>query len=94
MAKMLARDEHLHRYLLQLHKAGYPVMVVGHSLGAGVASILSVLLRRHKDPNKCVPARVYAFAPPACMSEALSIACRPHVRSCVLRDDVVVRTAA
>ena len=37
----------------------YDVVVVGHSLGAGTAAILSILLRREYPTIHC-----YAFAPP------------------------------
>ena len=43
-------DERLSCIALGLHEAGFRVTVVGHSLGAGAAALLSLMLR-----NKCAP---------------------------------------
>ena len=41
---------------------GYRLVLSGHSLGAGVVSILSLLLLRDYPDLKC-----YAFSPPGCI---------------------------
>jgi len=69
------------------------VTVVGHSLGAGVASLLSLLLKdRGLKPGTL---RSVAYEPPACMDLALAEACAEDglVTSLVTRDDVVPRLA-
>jgi sn1-specific diacylglycerol lipase len=40
----------------------YRLVVTGHSLGAGVASVLSVILKRDYPDLVC-----YAFSPPGCI---------------------------
>jgi len=40
----------------------YELVLVGHSLGAGVAAILAVLLRREHPTLHC-----YAYSPPGCL---------------------------
>lgn len=44
-----------------LHVQGYRLVIVGHSLGAGVASVLTILLRKQFPDVIC-----YAFSPPGC----------------------------
>ena len=49
--------------LQQLTAAGYELVLTGHSLGAGVASLLSLLLRsRLRQPT----VRCFGFATPCC----------------------------
>ena len=43
----------------------YQLVVVGHSLGAGVASVLAFLLHQLKDYKDRVVC--YAFSPPGCI---------------------------
>lgn len=40
----------------------YGLVLTGHSLGAGVVSVLSVMLKREYPELKC-----YAFSPPGCI---------------------------
>lgn len=40
----------------------YRLVVTGHSLGAGVASVLSIILKRDYPHLVC-----YAFSPPGCI---------------------------
>ena len=41
---------------------GYRLVLCGHSLGAGVVSVLSVILQKEYPDLKC-----YAFSPPGCV---------------------------
>ncbi|CAG8620118.1 11286_t:CDS:2 [Dentiscutata erythropus] len=77
----------------------YGLVLVGHSLGAGVASILALLLA---SPKNCMTTRwsrlplgrkvhAYAFATPCVMSEALSKRVQPLVTSVAYGNDVVCR---
>jgi len=69
----------------------YKVVVTGHSLGAGVASLLTLLLQKTiKHEYDCV--RGYAFEPPGCMvSGALLKESQDHTLSFVVGDDIVPR---
>jgi len=68
---------------------GYKLRIIGHSLGAGVAAILSVLLRP-KYPNL----RCLAFSPPGCvMSENLADDVASFTTAYVVNDDIVARTS-
>ena len=55
------RPEVKHRASLSLLQE-YQLIVSGHSLGAGVASVLALLLRKHFPDLHC-----YAFSPPGCV---------------------------
>ena len=62
-------------------------MVTGHSLGAGVATILSLKLKNHYPDIRCI-----VYSPPgALISEALSEYTKSFVLSVVLGDDIVPR---
>ena len=75
--------------LKKLHDSGYSIVLTGHSLGAGVASLTAVLLKRSLERVHCV-----AFAAPACVDGRLAAAMRPFVTSVILGDDVVPRLTA
>ncbi|KAJ3417339.1 hypothetical protein HDV05_004804 [Chytridiales sp. JEL 0842] len=66
---------------------GYKLIVCGHSLGAGVASLLTHLLRLQSLPAYC-----YAYSPPGCITTPSGI---PYFStfctSVVLGDDIVPR---
>lgn len=68
---------------------GYQLVITGHSLGAGVASILALLIKLNmKFPNmKC-----YAFSPPGSLfSFPLAQYCKELITSVVLGNDIVPR---
>ncbi|CAG8526985.1 11601_t:CDS:2, partial [Cetraspora pellucida] len=78
---------------------GYGLVLVGHSLGAGVASLLALLFA---SPKTCMTTRwsrlplgrnvhAYAFATPCVMSAALSRRLQPLVTSVAHGSDVVCR---
>jgi hypothetical protein len=76
--------------LQQLTAAGYELVLTGHSLGAGVAALLSLLLRsRLRQPA----VRCFGFATPCCAcGEALLSRLREGgVVSVVLRADAIPR---
>ena len=65
----------------------YGLRITGHSLGAGVASVLSIFLRP-KYPNL----RCLAFSPPGCtMSESLAESVSDYTYSFVVDGDIVAR---
>ena len=72
-----------------LNSGGDILTITGHSLGAGVGSLLTLkLLERgiHSDKIRC-----YAYEPPACMSMTLAKTSLQSVWSLVNRDDIVPR---
>ncbi|CBJ27220.1 Zinc finger FYVE domain-containing protein [Ectocarpus siliculosus] len=82
--------EWLHRevghQLIKLYRENYKIVILGHSLGGGVAALLGVLL---KDAIPDV--RVVGFATPACADIGVSRLCEGLCTSVVLHDDVVPR---
>eukprot|EP00536_Pseudo-nitzschia_multiseries_P016233 jgi/Psemu1/312900/fgenesh1_kg.1051_\ len=65
----------------------YDLRITGHSLGAGVASILSYLLRPKYPQLRCL-----AFSPPGCvMSENLAKETETFTTSFVVNDDIIAR---
>ena len=75
--------------LLQALKEEYQLTLVGHSLGAGAASLLAMMLRANGITNL----RCYAFAPPMCCEPDLASSCSDFVTSIVYRDDIISRYA-
>lgn len=75
--------------LRKLHNEGYQIVFAGHSLGAGCAALLSVMLQKEFEDLKC-----FAYAVPACVNYHLAEACADFVHSIVLRDDIVPRAKA
>jgi len=64
------------------------LFVTGHSLGAGVAALLTVLFRR----NGGLEARCFAFSPPgALVGPCLARAMQPYCYSFIVGDDLVPR---
>ncbi|KAF0710154.1 Aste57867_5605 [Aphanomyces stellatus] len=76
----------VHESLKELHRAGYRLMINGHSLGGGVAALLSVMLHDEFPDLEC-----FAYAVPACANREIAEKCVPYVHSIVLRDDFVPR---
>ncbi|KAF1763607.1 hypothetical protein GCK72_011874 [Caenorhabditis remanei] len=65
----------------------YQLVVCGHSLGAGVGSLLTMLLKQEYPSVRC-----YAFAPPGCViSEFGQDEMEKYVMSVVSGDDIVSR---
>ena len=61
------------------------LVVTGHSMGAGVATLATLLLR-----HRCgVAARCVLFGPPSCVSPDLASACRGCVIGLVNNDDFI-----
>jgi len=65
----------------------YELRVIGHSLGAGTATLFTMMLQQdHKIPVHC-----YAFAPPAIVSLDVAKQFNNTITSVVLNDDIVPR---
>ncbi|KAE9551464.1 hypothetical protein FO519_005309, partial [Halicephalobus sp. NKZ332] len=74
---------------LFLLNRGYDLVVTGHSLGAGVASLLTLLLKQQYPNVRC-----YAFSPPGCVISKHGLQeMENHVLSIILGDDLVPRVS-
>merc|ERR1719183_997058 len=58
--------DELRPVLVHLHAQGYQVNIVGHSLGAAIGAILTLMLRSEISTLLC-----YGFGMPACVDESL-----------------------
>jgi sn1-specific diacylglycerol lipase len=81
--------------LLKEHH-GYRLVVTGHSLGAGVASLLTLRLVKwavaDPDGSRGTEVRGYAFSPPGCVLSAEGLPqSRTHILSVFLGNDAVPR---
>ena len=86
---------------------GYDVICTGHSLGAGVAILLAVLLRgtyptlttarsppfNDEGDDGCRRVRAFAFAPPPILDRVSSLACRHYITSIVNNSDIIPRSS-
>mmetsp|Transcript_20664 Transcript_20664/g.39232 ORF Transcript_20664/g.39232 Transcript_20664/m.39232 type:complete len:771 (-) Transcript_20664:222-2534(-) len=72
--------------LVHLYTQGYQVTIVGHSLGAAVAALLTIMLRPQISNLFC-----YGYGTPACVDERLMASTFDCMVSVVNRDDVVPR---
>jgi len=72
---------------------GFELTIVGHSLGAGVAVVLTQALREleggDKARNAFADAKCLAFACPSALSKELSESCAPFVTTVVAGADIV-----
>jgi hypothetical protein len=67
----------------------YGLVLTGHSLGAGTAVLLSVMLRPKYPQLRC-----FAFSPPGCtMSPGLAARCAAFTDSVVVGDDIIARSS-
>lgn len=74
----------------------YDMVFAGHSLGSGVAALLTVIVVNHRNRLGGIPrskVRCYALAPARCMSLNLAVKYADVIYSVVLQDDFLPRTA-
>lgn len=70
-------------------------MFGGHSLGSGIAALMTILVVNHRDQFGGIPreqVRCYALAPARCMSLNLAVKYADVINSVVLQDDFLPRT--
>ena len=81
-------QEHVADHLIDAHakRPGYKLFVAGHSLGAGIAALLAMMLQ-HRVPD----IQAVCFAPPACVSSDLCERYASHITSVILDKDIVPR---
>ncbi|KAL3160591.1 hypothetical protein ABBQ32_010523 [Trebouxia sp. C0010 RCD-2024] len=87
---MSASALYLFERLYSLAKAlkdDYQLILVGHSLGAGAAALLAMMLKSRGISNM----HCYAFAPPMCCEPDLASTCSHCVTSVIFRDDIISR---
>ncbi|KAL3525012.1 hypothetical protein ACH5RR_013384 [Cinchona calisaya] len=73
----------------------YKMVFAGHSLGSGVAALLTVIVVNHRDRLGGIPRsllRCYSMAPARCMSLNLAVKYADVIYSVVLQDDFLPRT--
>ncbi|XVE78640.1 hypothetical protein DITRI_Ditri13aG0162900 [Diplodiscus trichospermus] len=73
----------------------YQMIFAGHSLGSGVAALLTVVVVNHRHRLGGIPRdniRCYALAPVRCMSLNLAVKYADVIHSIVLQDDFAPRT--
>lgn len=87
----LAKNKIIERALsfdIEKNTQSYTIVLVGHSLGAGVCSILSILLKQSKYPDLTC----YAYSPPGgLLSYELVEHSKSYITSVVLGKDIVPR---
>ncbi|VDN02024.1 unnamed protein product [Thelazia callipaeda] len=72
---------------LKMSHPDYAIVVCGHSLGAGVAALLTLLLKQTFDPIRC-----YAYSPPGCVISSNAVKeTEKFVFSLYIGDDIVPR---
>ncbi|CAH1433373.1 unnamed protein product [Lactuca virosa] len=74
----------------------YKMVFVGHSLGAGVATLLTVMVVNHRDMLGGIARELikcYAIAPTRCLSLNLALKYADVIYSIVLQDDFLPRTS-
>ncbi|XP_062107522.1 uncharacterized protein LOC133818580 isoform X2 [Humulus lupulus] len=74
----------------------YRMVFAGHSLGSGVAALLTVIVVNHRDRLGGIPrskVQCYAIAPARCMSLNLAVKYADVIQSIILQDDFLPRTA-
>jgi hypothetical protein len=71
--------------------AGYSLICTGHSLGAGVAAMLTILLRQQVGIEAAAQAKGYCFAPPAVVDATVADSCTGFVTSVVNGKDIIPR---
>lgn len=83
---MMDETSHLIQHFFMPQK--YKVVIVGHSLGAGVSSLMGIFLKQ-AFPN--LDLKVYAYATPACCSYQASLDAQDYITAIVNNHDCVPR---
>ncbi len=69
-----------------LFREGYEITIVGHSLGGGVAALLTYMLKSAIPNIYCV-----TYGSPSCVDAATADVLKSHVLSIINHDDVISR---
>jgi hypothetical protein len=92
--KWIYNDVKRQKVLKRLYSVNSPyrdwnLVVVGHSLGAACAQLLSLMLRPSFPSLKC-----YAYEPPSIFDDRLASHCQDFITSMILGDDVIPRISS
>ncbi|KFM27528.1 Sn1-specific diacylglycerol lipase beta [Auxenochlorella protothecoides] len=68
---------------------GWPLLITGHSLGGGVAALLTLLIHEAGVPRGMGAVGCVTIGTAAVMSRPMADACRPHVTSVILAADII-----
>ncbi|KAI5060515.1 hypothetical protein GOP47_0024935 [Adiantum capillus-veneris] len=94
-ARWLLDEESKTLSALLCEHPSYKLTLAGHSLGAGIAAILAMLMANLNGKGNGVSRdriRCYAIAPARCMSLSLAVRYADAINSVVLQDDFLPRT--
>ncbi|KAH6796916.1 alpha/beta-Hydrolases superfamily protein [Perilla frutescens var. hirtella] len=92
---LLKRESETLKRLWEENGKEYKMVFAGHSLGSGVASLLTIIVANHGNELGGLPRsllRCYAVAPARCMSLNLAVKYADIIYSVVLQDDFLPRT--
>ncbi|XP_072972089.1 uncharacterized protein [Typha angustifolia] len=93
---ILKREGETLRDLLEDLGSDYKLVFVGHSLGSGIAALMTIVVVNHRDKFGGIPrnkVQCYAIAPTRCMSLNLAVKYADVINSVILQDDFLPRTA-
>ncbi|GFY87689.1 alpha/beta-Hydrolases superfamily protein [Actinidia rufa] len=92
---LLNEESETLRRLWMENGSSYRMVFVGHSLGSGVAALLTVIVVNHRHKLGGIPrsdVQCYAVAPARCMSLNLAVKYADVIHSVILQDDFLPRT--
>ncbi|WOL08818.1 hypothetical protein Cni_G17571 [Canna indica] len=93
---LLNRETDTLRHLLVELGSEYKLVFAGHSLGSGIAALMTIIVVNHRNQFGGIPRsqiRCYAIAPARCMSLNLAVKYADVINSVILQDDFLPRTA-
>lgn len=85
---ILKREGETLRNLLEEFGPGYSLVFAGHSLGSGIAALMTIIVVNHLDEFGGIPrnkVRCYAVAPARCMSLNLAVKYADVINSVILQ---------
>jgi hypothetical protein len=88
VAANMMLDDTLHLLEHLFLPQNYQLIICGHSLGAGVSSLLGMFVKEKLPELKL---QVYAYATPACLSYQAALGCDDYITSVVNNNDCVPR---
>lgn len=94
-ARWLHKEESETLSSLLLEHPSYRLILAGHSMGAGIAALLAMLMASSSDKVDGIPRerlQCFAFAPARCMSLSLAVRYADVINCVVLQDDFLPRT--
>uniref|UniRef100_A0ACD5VCQ8 Uncharacterized protein n=1 Tax=Avena sativa TaxID=4498 RepID=A0ACD5VCQ8_AVESA len=92
---ILEKETDTLRDLLRQQGPGCTLVFAGHSLGSGIAALMTILVVNNRKAFDNIPRshiRCYALAPARCMSLNLAVKYADVIYSIVLQDDFLPRT--